>query len=121
MLAVLAIAELLGMSLWFGASAVAGELGTRWSLDTATPAGHGCGEFRAAGATRRSPGDPDAVRVQDVDAEGAGVHVAEPDGPRTVWPAAPAVADGHGYGNVGNVHIDAHADNGKQARRFKCR
>jgi MFS family permease len=34
MLAVLAIAELLGMSLWFGASAVAGELGARWSLDT---------------------------------------------------------------------------------------
>ena len=34
MLAILAIAELLGMSLWFGASAVAGELGARWSLDT---------------------------------------------------------------------------------------
>src|SRR3954471_4392535 len=34
MLAVLAVAELLGMSLWFGASAVAGELGARWSLDT---------------------------------------------------------------------------------------
>lgn len=34
MLAVLAFAELLGMSLWFGASAVAGELGARWSLDT---------------------------------------------------------------------------------------
>ena len=33
-LGVLAIAELLGMSLWFGASAVAGELGARWSLDT---------------------------------------------------------------------------------------
>lgn len=33
MLAVLAFAELLGMSLWFGASAVAGELGARWSLD----------------------------------------------------------------------------------------
>jgi MFS family permease len=33
MLAVLAIAQLLGMSLWFGASAVAGELGARWSLD----------------------------------------------------------------------------------------
>jgi MFS family permease len=34
MLGVLAIAELLGMSLWFGASAVATELGQRWSLDT---------------------------------------------------------------------------------------
>jgi MFS family permease len=34
MLTVLAVAELLGMSLWFGASAVAGELGQRWSLDT---------------------------------------------------------------------------------------
>jgi MFS family permease len=34
MLAVLAIAELLGMSLWFGASAVAPELGARWSLDS---------------------------------------------------------------------------------------
>lgn len=34
MLAVLAFAELLGISLWFGASAVAGELGARWSLDT---------------------------------------------------------------------------------------
>ena len=34
MLAILAIAELLGMSLWFGASAVATELGARWSLDT---------------------------------------------------------------------------------------
>ena len=33
-LAVLAVAELMGMSLWFGASAVAGDLGTRWSLDT---------------------------------------------------------------------------------------
>ena len=34
MLAVLSIAEFLGMSLWFGASAVAGDLGARWSLDT---------------------------------------------------------------------------------------
>lgn len=34
MLTVLAFAELLGMSIWFGASAVAGELGSRWSLDT---------------------------------------------------------------------------------------
>lgn len=34
MLAILAVAELLGMSLWFGASAVASDLGTRWSLDT---------------------------------------------------------------------------------------
>jgi MFS family permease len=34
MLGVLAVAELLGMSLWFGASAVAAELGARWSLDT---------------------------------------------------------------------------------------
>src|SRR5687768_6487998 len=34
MLAVLAIAQLLGMSLWFGANAVAGELGSRWGLDT---------------------------------------------------------------------------------------
>lgn len=34
MLAALAAAELLGMSLWFGASAVATELGARWSLDT---------------------------------------------------------------------------------------
>ena len=34
MLGVLAVAELLGMSLWFGASAVANELGARWSLDT---------------------------------------------------------------------------------------
>ena len=34
MLAVIAIAELLGMSLWFGASAVAGELGAKWALDT---------------------------------------------------------------------------------------
>jgi MFS family permease len=34
MLAILAVAELLGMSLWFGASAVASELGARWSLDT---------------------------------------------------------------------------------------
>ena len=34
MLAILAAAELLGMSLWFGASAVASELGARWSLDT---------------------------------------------------------------------------------------
>lgn len=34
MLAVLAVAELLGMSLWFGASAVATELGARWALDT---------------------------------------------------------------------------------------
>ncbi len=33
-LAVLAIAELLGMSLWFGASAVATDLGARWALDT---------------------------------------------------------------------------------------
>jgi MFS family permease len=33
-LVLLAIAELLGMSLWFGASAVATELGARWSLDT---------------------------------------------------------------------------------------
>jgi MFS family permease len=33
-LGVLAIAELLGMSLWFGASAVASDLGARWSLDT---------------------------------------------------------------------------------------
>ena len=33
-LAVLAVAELLGMSLWFGASAVASDLGARWSLDT---------------------------------------------------------------------------------------
>jgi MFS family permease len=33
-LGVLAAAELLGMSLWFGASAVATELGARWSLDT---------------------------------------------------------------------------------------
>jgi MFS family permease len=35
MLAILAMAELLGMSIWFGASAVATELGARWSLDTA--------------------------------------------------------------------------------------
>jgi MFS family permease len=34
MLAVLAVAELLGMSLWFGASAVATDLGARWALDT---------------------------------------------------------------------------------------
>jgi MFS family permease len=34
MLTVIALAELLGMSLWFGASAVAGELGARWALDT---------------------------------------------------------------------------------------
>jgi MFS family permease len=34
MLAALAVAELLGMSLWFGASAVAADLGARWSLDT---------------------------------------------------------------------------------------
>jgi MFS family permease len=34
MLAALAAAELLGMSLWFGASAVAADLGARWSLDT---------------------------------------------------------------------------------------
>jgi MFS family permease len=33
-LAVLALAELLGMSLWFGASAVAPQLGARWSLTT---------------------------------------------------------------------------------------
>jgi MFS family permease len=33
MLALLALAELLGMSLWFGASAVANDLGSRWSLD----------------------------------------------------------------------------------------
>jgi MFS family permease len=33
-LAVLALAELLGMSLWFGASAVATDLGARWALDT---------------------------------------------------------------------------------------
>jgi MFS family permease len=33
-LAVLAVAELLGMSLWFGASAVASDLGARWSLHT---------------------------------------------------------------------------------------
>jgi len=33
MLATLSIAELLGMSLWFAASAVASELGRRWSLD----------------------------------------------------------------------------------------
>ena len=26
------------------------------------------------------------------------------------WPAATAVADVHGYGNVGIVHFDAHAD-----------
>src|SRR3979490_772558 len=26
------------------------------------------------------------------------------------WPAPPAVADVHGYGNVGMVHFDAHAD-----------
>jgi MFS family permease len=34
MLGILAVAELLGMSLWFGASAVASDLGARWSLDT---------------------------------------------------------------------------------------
>lgn len=34
MLAVLAVGELLGMSLWFGASAVATDLGSRWALDT---------------------------------------------------------------------------------------
>jgi MFS family permease len=34
MLSALAVAELLGMSLWFGASAVAADLGARWSLDT---------------------------------------------------------------------------------------
>jgi MFS family permease len=34
MLGILALAELLGMSLWFGASAVATELGARWALDT---------------------------------------------------------------------------------------
>lgn len=33
MLAAVSVAELLGMSLWFGASAVAPELGSRWSLD----------------------------------------------------------------------------------------
>ena len=33
MLATISIAELLGMSLWFAASAVAPELGQRWSLD----------------------------------------------------------------------------------------
>jgi MFS family permease len=33
MLALLATAELLGMSLWFGASAVAPQLAARWSLD----------------------------------------------------------------------------------------
>jgi MFS family permease len=33
-LGVLALAELLGMSLWFGASAVAPQLGVRWSLST---------------------------------------------------------------------------------------
>ena len=33
MLAALSVAELLGMSLWFAASAVASELGHRWSLD----------------------------------------------------------------------------------------
>lgn len=33
MLAALSVAELLGMSLWFAASAVAPELGRRWSLD----------------------------------------------------------------------------------------
>ena len=26
------------------------------------------------------------------------------------WPAATAVADHHGWGNVGIVHFDAHAD-----------
>jgi MFS family permease len=34
MLAVLALAELLGMSLWFAASAVAPQLGVRWELST---------------------------------------------------------------------------------------
>ena len=34
-LGLLAVAELLGMSLWFAASAVSGPLGTRWSLDAA--------------------------------------------------------------------------------------
>src|SRR4051812_19507111 len=34
MLAILSAAELLGMSLWFGASAVGAELGARWSLTT---------------------------------------------------------------------------------------
>lgn len=33
MLAILALAELLGMSLWFAASSVAPQLATRWSLD----------------------------------------------------------------------------------------
>ena len=33
-LGLLSIAELLGMSLWFAASAVSGQLGQRWSLDT---------------------------------------------------------------------------------------
>jgi MFS family permease len=33
MLALVSVAELLGMSLWFAASAVASELGHRWSLD----------------------------------------------------------------------------------------
>ena len=34
MLAAISVAELLGMSLWFTASAVAQDLGLRWSLDT---------------------------------------------------------------------------------------
>jgi MFS family permease len=34
-LGLLSLAELLGMSLWFGASAVSGQLGARWSLDAA--------------------------------------------------------------------------------------
>src|SRR4030095_14390039 len=33
-LAILALAELLGMSLWFAASAVAPQLGARWTLST---------------------------------------------------------------------------------------
>src|SRR5512141_841074 len=34
-LGLLSLAELLGMSLWFAASAVSGPLGARWSLDAA--------------------------------------------------------------------------------------
>ena len=33
------------------------------------------------------------------------------------WPAATAVADVHGYGNVGIVHFDAHADTADENRR----
>jgi agmatinase len=64
--------------------------------------------FCPHGQTERSHANIRA-RVHDVASRGIVPIILGGDHSIT-WPAATAVADVHGYGNVGVVHFDAHAD-----------